>query len=93
MSKFKYMNVLLIPILTYFSFTGHGAITYLPIAHSFLLIPFLELFGKPRTENLSETEEELSKDNPIYDWQVYLMVPVQCVFVYLFLESMAEPRL
>ncbi|MEP1096936.1 MAG: alkane 1-monooxygenase [Cyclobacteriaceae bacterium] len=93
MSKLKYMNVLIIPILTYISFTSYGAITYLPIGYSFILIPFLELFGKPNTKNLSETEEELRKDNSIYDWQVYLMVPVQCVFVYLFLESVAEPGL
>jgi len=93
MSKLKYMNVLIIPILAYVSFTGYGALTYLPIAYSFLFIPFLELFIKADTTNLSEAEEELRKDNSIYDWQIYLMVPVQCVFVYLFLESMTEPGL
>lgn len=93
MSKLKYLNVLIIPILTYVSFTSYGLLTFAPIIYSFALIPFLELFIKADRTNLSETEEELRKENPIYDWQVYLMVPVQCAFVFLFLESIGEEGL
>lgn len=93
MSKLKYMNVLTIPVLVYVSFNSHGVLTFLPIIEAFALIPLVELFIKPNPGNLSETEEALRKKNPIYDWQVYLMVPVQCAFVYLFLQSMGESGL
>ncbi len=93
MSKLRYMNVLVIPALTYISFTSYGWQTFLPIIYAFMLVPFLELFIKANATNLSETEEELRKKDPIYDWQIYLMVPIQCVFVFLFLTSIGEPDL
>lgn len=90
MSKLKYMLVLVLPAVTYLSFTNYGWITYLPVIYSFAIIPTLELFFKPNEANLTEVEESLRKKDRIYDWQVYLMVPIQVVFVYLFLESISE---
>ncbi len=87
------MNVLVLPALAYVSFTSYGWQTFLPIIYAFVLIPLLELFIKADETNLSETEEQLRKKDPIYDWQVYLMVPVQCVIVFLFLNSIGEPEL
>lgn len=93
MSKLKYMNVLILPILVYISFNSYGWMTFLTPIYSFMIVPVLELFFKPDQTNLSETEEGLRKKNRIYDWQVYLMVPIQCVFVYLFLDAMGEANL
>ncbi len=87
------MNVLIIPALTYVSFISYGWQTFLPIIYAFALVPFLELFIKADETNLSATEEEIRKKDSIYDWQIYLMVPIQCVFVFLFLNSVSEPGL
>lgn len=93
MSKLKYLNVLIIPILVYISFNSYGWLTFLPIIEAFAIIPLLELFISADSSNLSEAEEELRKKNRIYDWQVYILVPVQLIFVFLFLESMGEKGL
>jgi alkane 1-monooxygenase len=93
MSKLKYMSVLVLPILAYVSFTSYGWVTYLPVIYAFAIIPLMELFFKADPTNLSNTEEDLRKVNPVYDWQIYLMVPVQVVFVYLFLQSIGEQAL
>ena len=93
MSKLKYLTVLSLPIAAYLSFTGKGWITYLPLIISFVAIPTLELFFKPNEENLTKTEEELRKKNRIYDWQVYLMVPIQLATLYFFLQSIGEAGL
>ncbi len=93
MSKLKYMNVLIIPVLTYVSFNSYGWLAFSPIIYGFVIVPLLELFVAADPSNLSEAEEELRKKNPVYDWQVYLMIPIQCVFVYLFLKSIGEPGL
>ena len=87
------MHILVLPILTYVSFTSYGWWTFLPIIEAFMLVPLLELLFKPNPSNLSEAEEELRKKDPIYDWQVYLMVPVQVGLVVLFLFSISEPGL
>lgn len=89
----KYLSVLSLPLFAYMSFTSTGWITFLPIVYAFLLIPLIELFFKPNEKNLSDSEEEIRKADPIYDWLVYVIVPVQGLFVWLFLESMQQPSL
>ena len=87
------MNVLIMPILAWVSFNTYGWATYLPIIESFLLIPLLELLYKPDPNNLSPEKEKQRKDDPIYDWQLYIMVPIQVGLLVSFLFSMQEPNL
>ncbi len=89
----KYLSVLSLPALAYVSFVSTGWHTFLPVGYAFAFIPFLELFFKPDTKNLTDTEEEVRKNDWFYDLLVYLVVPVQIVFVWLFLESMTQPTL
>ncbi|WP_436515780.1 alkane 1-monooxygenase [Ekhidna sp. To15] len=90
LSRLKYMNVLLLPALAWVSFNTYGWLTYLPLIESFVMIPLLELAFKPNPENLAtETEEERKKDR-IFDWQLYIMVPIQFVLLGTFLISMQE---
>ncbi|MEQ9231144.1 MAG: alkane 1-monooxygenase [Cyclobacteriaceae bacterium] len=89
----KYLSVLSLPALAYVSFVSTGWQTFLPIFYAFAFIPFLELFFSPDTKNLTDTEEEVRKNDWFYDLLVYLVVPVQIVFVWLFLESMTQPTL
>lgn len=58
----------------------------MPIVYGFGVIPLLELFIKPKAENLSDAEAELTKTDKLYDWLVWLIVPVQVGFLiwYLF---------
>jgi len=93
LSALKYMHVLVVPLLAFISFHSKGIYTFLPMIEAFLIVPILELAFKPDESNLSEAEEKLRKQNPIYDWQVYLMVPVQLFMLFLFLNVMKEPEL
>ncbi len=89
----KYMNVLILPILAWVSFNTYGWMTYLPLIESFVIIPLLELAYKPNAENHSpESEKERAKD-PIFDWQLYIMVPIQFALLATFLISMQESGL
>ncbi|MEM6641379.1 MAG: alkane 1-monooxygenase [Bacteroidota bacterium] len=89
----KYLQGLVLPVLAYLSFTNTGWITYLPLIQSFVLIPLLELCYKPDRSNLSETEEALRKEDPIYDWQLYIMVPIQFALLLIFCHSMQDTGL
>lgn len=87
------MNVLLLPALAWVSFNSHGWLTYLPLIESFVFIPLLELAYKPNPENLTEEHEEKRKKDKIFDWQLYIMVPIQFGLLVMFLISMQETGL
>ncbi len=86
----KYFLTLSIPFLAYLSFNGYGIITYAPILEAFLVIPILELFMRPDGNNLSDAEEEMSKNDKFYDIILYLFVPVIFFLIWEFLISMKE---
>jgi alkane 1-monooxygenase len=89
----KYLQALILPILAWVSFHSKGWITFLPMIEAFVLIPLLELAFKPDPSNLEKTEEKLRKEDPIYDWQLYIMVPVQLFLLATFLDTMQESGL
>jgi len=50
----------------------------------------LELFLKPDEHNLTEVEEEMVKNDRLYDLYIYLMIPVQYLAVGYFLYSLCD---
>ncbi len=89
----KYLSVFSLPLVVYISLTSYGWWTYLTVIEAFLIIPFLELFINADNSNLSEVEEEIRSHDPIFDWILYLVVPVQYTFLVFFLFSIQEPLL
>ena len=91
--KFKFLKYFLaftVPFLAYFSFNGHGVITYAPMIQAFFIIPLFELFFKSNDKNLSEAEEEMAKNDRNYDYILYLTVPIVYFLLWEFLGSMSE---
>jgi alkane 1-monooxygenase len=89
MSRFKYLYVMILPVLVWISFQNTGWITFVPLVFSFGLIPLLELAFKPNPANLSKEQEEIRSKDRIFDLQIYLMVPIQWFLLYSFLTSLA----
>ena len=81
------------PLLTWFSFSAYGWQTFIPFMWVFMVIPLLELFFKPDTDNVSKAEEQSRLDNFLYDLQIYMMVPVQLFTLVYFLFAMQEAGL
>lgn len=73
----KYISVYTLPITVVIAFTQQGIWTFLPIVYAFGFIPLLELLIPPQEQNLTEMEESAVLHDPIYDWLLYLVVPVQ----------------
>lgn len=84
----KYLSPLTMYILAIVSFMSYGWLTYVALAYAFLLIPFVEIFIKPNTKNLSAAEEELAKADSMYDYILYSIVFFQFAALYFFLHSM-----
>ncbi len=84
----KYLSPLIIYIGAWHSFSVSGWQIWLPLAWAWVIIPVTELFLKPDPANMSATEEELAKNDKIYDLLLYLIVILQYLLVIKFLLVM-----
>jgi alkane 1-monooxygenase len=89
----KYTSPIILFILAGIAFTQKGWLTALPLLQTWILLPLIELFIRPDTRNLSAAEEELVKQDRLYDYIIYSIVPLQFAALLLFLFSMQEPGL
>ncbi|MEP1035098.1 alkane 1-monooxygenase [Ekhidna sp.] len=81
--RLKYLLVYILPITVCFSFSESGLWTFSPVILFFVILPIIELFIKPDTKNFDEKTERIEGSNKMYDWIVFLAVPVQLfVFIY-----------
>lgn len=90
---FKYLSPLILYAAAWVAFTEQGLWVFLPLIYSFVLIPGAELFYKPVTKNLTEAEEEMARKNRVYDWMLYLIVPLQYAALIYFLYSVSTTDL
>ncbi len=89
----KYLNPLIIYALAFISFTNTGVLCWLVLIYSWVFIPMLELFIKPSTKNMAAAEEELSKNDRLYDYILYLIVLLQIPTLVFFLYSFKDIHL
>jgi alkane 1-monooxygenase len=90
---FKYLLPFGIYLGTWRSFHSYGFIIYLPLVYAFVVIPLVELLLPVNNRNLSEAEEAIAKKDPVYDWFLYLIVPLQYLALYWFLAGITDPVL
>lgn len=86
----KYILVYSLPFGVYLSFTHEGWGTLLPVVYSFGIIPLLELLVNPDASNINKAEQELRKEDFLYDLLLYLIVPIQVGFVSWFFFNIQD---
>jgi alkane 1-monooxygenase len=90
---FKYLSPLTIYVLAGISFTQQGWLTWGTMLYAWAIIPFTELFINPSEKNLDAAEEEMAKQDRVYDYMLYLIVIFQFAALFLFLTSMKATNL
>lgn len=90
---FKYASPLIIFVMAYFAFTYKGWWVTLPLLYAWIFIPFAELLITPNPKNISKTEEEMVKNDGIYDSWLYIIVAFQYIALFYFLQSMRDETL
>lgn len=80
----KYTAVFSIPISVALAFVFGGPVVFLPVFYAFVFLPFLELLIGTDQRNLSVAEKEITRRDKIYDWLLYLTVPMQFAFLIWF---------
>jgi alkane 1-monooxygenase len=84
----RYITPYLLYVLAFLAFSKTGFYCWVPLIYLFFLIPLVELLIKPDSKNLSDVEEAEAKSNPIFDFVLWLTVPLQIAALYLFLTSL-----
>lgn len=84
----RYITPYFLYVLAFLAFSKTGFYCWVPLIYLFFLIPLVELLIKPDSKNLSDVEEAEAKSNPIFDFVLWLTVPLQIATLYLFLTSL-----
>ena len=90
---FKYLSPVIMYVLAWLAFTQRGWLCWSPILYAWILLPAMELFIKPDAKNMTAAEEELAKNDRIYDYLLYLVVVLQFIALYKFLTAITLPSL
>jgi alkane 1-monooxygenase len=83
----KYLLPLTIYYACWLSFSQTGWLVWLPMLYAWVIIPIAELFINPDTKNLTAAEEDLVKQNKLYDVMLYIIVLAQYAALGYFLYS------
>jgi alkane 1-monooxygenase len=90
---FKYTSPILIYVLAVNAFFAKDIGIFLPLILVWIGIPILELLFKPDPSNMDAAEEEIAKADHTYDYLLYMIVPMQYLALYLFLNSFSQEGL
>jgi alkane 1-monooxygenase len=76
-----------VPVSTLISFSSFGVGTYTAVFYAFVVLPVLDIVLGSDDTNLSEKRVETKKINKIFDWMLYINLPiVYCLMIYGFTQ-------
>jgi alkane 1-monooxygenase len=90
---FKYGLPLLMYISAVRTFTHTGFAVWITLIIAWVIIPVLELLLKPDQYNAEAAEEVILKQDKLYNWLLYLVIPLQYAALFLFLRNITQPGL
>lgn len=76
MKDLKYLTAFSIPIMAFVGLYIQGIFTFLTPFYAFVLIPVLELIFPVDVKNISEVEASEKLKNKLFDWLLYLNLPI-----------------
>lgn len=87
MPRFLYGLAYLSPALFLLSIHSDGIAAFSVVIFNFILIPLLEPFLPNSAKNLPETRAATIKNEPIFDWFLYLNIPLVFACLLLFVQT------
>ncbi len=93
MKDIKYLTAFSIPFMAFVGLYLQGIFSFLTPIYAFILIPILELLFPVDTYNISEEESQNLLKKKIFDWLLYLNLPIVYVLVFLSLVIVSASAL
>lgn len=87
----KYLAILTGPLFGYVSLTYGGIWAWALPIYVYVMIPIIEIFTTASEKNMSEAEEQVAKEDRIYDYLLYMIVPIQFGLLFYFLYMVVQP--
>lgn len=79
---FKYLGGFLSAAVIFLCLNAGGWWTWSGLVYAFVLVPLLDIFMPASETNMSKIEEEMAKKDRIYDYLIYMIVPIQYILVF-----------
>jgi len=76
MKDLKYLAAFSIPLVAFWGIYFKSIYSYLTPVYAFILIPILELIFPIDTSNVSDEESKSKLKNKLFDWLLYLNLPI-----------------
>lgn len=76
MKDLKYLAAFTIPLVTLIGLHQKGIFSYATPFYAFVIIPILEVAFPVITANVSEKQAETLKNKKLFDWLLYLNIPI-----------------
>ncbi|MDO9374777.1 MAG: alkane 1-monooxygenase [Ferruginibacter sp.] len=86
----KYVSPVSVYLLALVSFISHGWLCWLPLLYAWVILPISELLIRTDEKNLSVAEEELAKNDRVYDYVLYGFVGLQYAALCIFLLTVSS---
>lgn len=86
----KYFSVYITPFVVLVSLNSTNYWSYFALFFVFGLVPFVDFFTKEDNTNLNPAEEAKARTNPLYDWIIYGLVPMQYLILGYFLHQISS---
>ena len=93
MKDLKYLAAFSIPIMAFLGITLRGLWAFLTPLYAFVIIPFLELIFSVDDKNLEGKEVENKLKNNLFDWLLYLNLPIVYVILIFALDTVSSTEL
>ena len=87
MRDLKYLAALTIPLSAVISLYFKGYWSYFTPFYAFVIIPFMEIILPEDPKNLEPSEREHKSKKRVFDWMLYLNVPIVYGLLYAYLVS------
>jgi len=84
----KYLIAYLVPLAAFASIYYKGLFSFSVVVIAFGVIPLAEFFMGKSKENLSDQEEEIAKQNKLFDFLLYFHLPLLYALLFYFLYTL-----
>ncbi len=87
---FKYLTAYLVPLITFGSLMVEGLWCYSTLIFVFIIIPLVEPLLANSSKNLDSEIKESISSKVIFDWLLYLNLPVLYCILFFYLQTISQ---
>lgn len=89
----KYLSGFTVPVIGFMSIYYNGIFSYTLLVYAFLVVPAIESISRKFDKNSDYEEETRKSSTKIFDWLLYMNLPLQLILLLIFLYIISNNHL